>query len=783
MSESSAETQAAKPVQPKPAPKPTPPPQHAAPKPAVAPAPHRTEEGRGASAGQTAAARRAAGPTSAREGGVQVASKKGADVAHAPSDHVQVSHEDDDSDREGDITIHTPDGRRTTRTADGKTIVSYEDDGNQISKTTYERDGAKISETVVQEPDGDTRTVARVEKDGVIDVTRSRTVSVDQDVESFTDPAQVDRLKAEVGTEVAGISDTQKQTLQMSMQRLVGSEERDPTRVTAVEHTVTDTNENPPKTRKISESTTYSQRVPLTDEDRALWEHRLKSDPAASGTTLAIRRETRYDSNGNPTVTEEAGATKRWVGQPDAQGRAPSHTEGTVSRDVNGRPASTVEIDEDRNLLGAVPPHVQGTEYADQLQAQRAPDETLQRRKQSVTTYDADGTPHTETVETLGENIDNLRTDGPRVAIRQVDGKTMWEYTNVSHDGTHIDSQTSIQGTDTRMITRQRPLEGGGFTRTSEIRDGDAPPSFVSREKMERVPAEAVKGSPDYREAFMDASGSGPFYRYTREAVDSEKGTRQQVERFSSPGGPALVHVTSTDSNDVEIGDTACTFKRNEAEVLYTPKGEKTWSMRADDKEFTLDRAGVLSLNGEKVQTIPGIVDEDVGVVQTAASAAFKFRKALQTAGDLDTGAFAQSAKGATATFGLVQDTFGLVASIRDGDPQGVVTHGGGVTSGLGSLSELGSKVAGTSRAATVLSTGGKALGAAGGAISLGVGVYEITQGNVRDGVLDVVIAGGGLAAMTGVGAVPGTIVAGAALTAKLLITGIEGERVPPLEI
>lgn len=69
------------------------------------------------------------------------------------------------------------------------------------------------------------------------------------------------------------------------------------------------------------------------------------------------------------------------------------------------------------------------------------------------------------------------------------------------------------------------------------------------------------------------------------------------------------------------------------------------------------------------------------------------------------------------------------------------------------------------------------------GAIGLGLDVYEISQDQVRDGVLDSAVAAGGMAALTGVGTVPGALVAGTALTAKLAFVVIEGERIPPLEI
>ncbi|MEW6281100.1 MAG: hypothetical protein AB1758_20970, partial [Candidatus Eremiobacterota bacterium] len=481
----------------------------------------------------------------------------------------------------------------------------------------------------------------------------------------------------------------------------------------------------------------------------------IDADPTLSGTTLAVTRETRYGPEGQASTVEQIGATRAIVGTSET-GRSASHTESVVYTNRDGRPVTTVQREETRGLYGAVLPAELKEEYADRLREGLQPGETVNHRSQIVDTYDPEGNlQDTESIDEYG-NYDHPREDGRTVRVRKADGATLYGYSKVSDGGHRVQSQVSVQGTDLYMLSDERRKRGGGFVRDTRVMDGEEQLS-ETHESRRRVRASEVPEGP-YRDDFLRRAGEGPIFRYDREVREGD--SVQSVRQFATrDGGLALTRLARRG----DVDHTATLLKDGESLKIDSPAGE----IRVGDDGEVRWKGQVLG----QLESPDGLSAAGAGLDVVS-----KTRSLLK---DLPL----RGVTGANAGLDLVSGTLDLMEGLKQGDASAIVGGGGTLSSGAGSLSGIGEQLVAGNRATSLLGLGRVGLGALGGAAGVGGGIYEITQGNVRDGILDSVTAGAGGVAALGIATGPLAALSLAALGVRLGLDGIEGEQLPPLQI
>ena len=354
-----------------------------------------------------------------------------------------------------------------------------------------------------------------------------------------------------------------------------------------------------------------------------------------------------------------------------------------------------------------------------------------------------------------GGTITSVRTGGDQVALT---------YRKVSDAGQHVQEQTVVPGADYNKVSDKRAQDDGSFVATTrETQGGKILSENMStrelaypagKELPEEVPPDQPLSQAQWDE-FRKAHPQGPVY----------------LDQFDG---------SQTDGDAKMVTTSQIAYSSGASSVgSATVDGERVNYYQLDGPE---PRAG-LEMDGQKAQiAADGSVSVNGQVVKTGAAGvklASGPRAYLKLVGELrdDPKLLGQSAK-LSRWLGPAAVAFGLGQFFSAGEARQKFAAAGTTLSG--------SKVA-----LDGFGTAGKAsrvLGGAGGALTFGVGVKELVDGDLAEGVSDVV--GGGAA----VGAVilpllgvpgAGPILAGVAALAGIVRLGIDffsEKEIAPLE-
>lgn len=677
----------------------------------------------------------------------------------APTDEVYVR---------GDGTVvEVRDGRTTTREPNGTVTESWRDGDATITETRYEREGAQVRESERRAANGDVRTVAEVSKDGRTETTVSETTHSDRSLEELRGVC----LRGERGVDADLVRDGQRQ----------------PTEVTTVRQTVTDSTENPPETTEVLSRTTYSQHIPLGDRDPeatglsddALHErtrHRrgmssfsttdgVDIDREQSGVTLAYTTTTVPGADGKPQTTTEMGATKTIVGRKD--GRDVQITEAQAdrwgpdgkqqsvdSREFSGIYAKGGDPRFDVTDVGGIG---EKDEYVDQLE-----DGPLNYRETSMYNVEANGDRKLDVRTQEYGDYDNPQEPGRSVVIIEDDDKKFWTYnrTDATDTGVRVRSQTSLQGSQAHILSDTTVnRDGTGHSTTKHVNHEGATTRI---EERSRRLADESDRHPNGTLFVGDQGYADKFARETQ-GRDIYVDEVSVVDAADVQNSYTLKEYTAEGSND-RISTLTQTGNLTTTTVYEDPDSDTPARMRINGGDEILlgadDKIVIEGANGERVDlgVIAGSGPGPKDALKSGASATRKLYGALNNLGAREIADLADNhprLAGVLSTVGLAINGSNVVQGLLDGNGGAVLGGAAGGTSALGELSSLGSKVLSTSRLTSALKVGGRALGAAGALLTVGYGVHQISKGETVQGAFSV-------AAGVGSGIAVGATIAGA---------------------
>ncbi len=678
---------------------------------------------------------------------------------------------------------------------EGARIQRSSENGQDVVTTSYEKDGAQIHEVEKTRPDGTVVTVSTVEKDGVTERTESTTTLSDQPIEE---------LRPELADSEALNSD------------LAEEGQRDQTEITHVTRTVTDTTKNPPVTRTALDSTTYSQHIPLGDQEAeatglstsalspgaqpyygrygSVYAQRpdalegVQIDRSESGVTLACSTTTTTDASGRSQTSTESGSTSTITGTKD--GREVQLTEATARVTGNGktREAHSLEM---RGLLqkgGEGSPSVEQVgslknkdDYRDRL-----PDGSVNFRQTDVFDVTEDG--KLEKVSGTQEygDYDNPLAAGRAVTISEKGDQKQWTYRQVDDTaaGIRVRSQTGAEGSNGYLLEDGTYNEDGTYHSEMKVVDNDG---VTTRQEIhdrslvqpEDLTAEGgFPGDAAYAREFVQDNQGRRIFRDKAVVVDSKDDFKDcyNLQRFTAEGSQDRL------TNVFRTGD------RSNTTILENPGSDVPARMRTDGgTEFQIDRVGqsYLLKDGKKV-AIPadpaldggpspeGLADSSGGAFKNLFGAV----KNLGTSSDVDLTTLADVRPGVAGGIGGLSILVGgasIYQSVVEKDPGAALSGSSNIASGLGDLSSLGAKAVSSTRLTAALGVGGKALGAAGAVLGAGYGIYQIAQGDTVGGAFSLAAAAGtGLAVGASIAGVTGWVpVAGWAVAGVAIVGGV----------
>ncbi len=381
------------------------------------------------------------------------------------------------------------------------------------------------------------------------------------------------------------------------------------------------------------------------------------------------------------------------------------------------------------------------------------------------------------TVDDRGEGKTATRTDNG--------GAVGWTYTDYENSGKDYQRQTVFEGTDISIYEEHKVTGPGQFRTTSETREGDevvanseatrkelsetelrktAADGSLTQAQLDRMltdgPPYYAENYQEHAEALLDDDGNlrkdedgnplQPAHDITSSTYGNEQGYavsnhyRQDFKQDGSGTDSRLSTVTDPLSDQPVSGQL--TNRERSASGSYTVKEQGDIKIGADGKfTYNGDEVGQFEFGGSDLSTLlregGGLSTNDLlGVVKMATDVGQDSARLNSFAGGRfnltgSTGKLA-NVSGAIDIFGVATGVGGVFQGVKDGDTRDVVEGLGNISGGLNSLAAATSAVAGTSRLGAAASrfstltagtaTLGKALGAAGGVISLGFGLYDV---------------------------------------------------------
>lgn len=608
--------------------------------------------------------------------------------------------------------------------------------GNEVTQRSYTKNGVDYTEKTVTSPDGTVRTVLEADRDGVIERTVSETEEVEGDIEDY-----------------AGDAITVNNT-----------EDRAAVERTETYVTVIDTTQDPPKETTVERSTSYRQHIPMSDSPPYVTDDQVTLPQNATGTVtqvdlhdgplssvdeeksgnfLSFTETTTYDGD-EATTTTQASNEHRVIGV-GASGQPVSVISGTS--DIQGEDAedpddfSRTEVTEIKGLLP--PDHaydsLEGAPDSEEFEerAARIGGDFVNYRRVTESNWSGEGT----TTQEIG-NYDSPNEDGHTISVTSdsqqsqtgafASGQSLSNhsltYRQVTGDGSHIQEQTVIPGTEYSSLTDTMREDNGEFTSSTTERLGD---QVLSETTHVRTLAEPGEGRPP-----------GVTAEDWKQFQDSTRGERTFVDAFTQDRyneDGEFVGSTDYSARVGEHGATVGALTHNQEGVETTlsvfqdPESGEGRVRLPNGTVAEIDPRGSLVVNGKTVDSagLPSTGESPLGFLSDTLSAADAADDTLIPDGltkSLD-------------TLGVGVGLVNLGSSLANGDLEGA---GESVASTAASTYGLAEAFA-ASRAGTTLGIASRTLGSIGSVASAALGVKDIVEGDYLQGSLHLA-QGAGLA-------------------------------------
>lgn len=672
---------------------------------------------------------------------------------------------------DGSVTVEEG-GRTRTRHPDGKLEVQeIRDDGSRLERTSYEKNGAQIREETITQPNGESRTVSVVRKEGQVDRTVSRTRNIEGDIrdreETFTN-----------GDAAQHVMEVQKDTSSAeSMQ------------VTNTKRTVTDTRTNPPITRTLDRSKTYSQEFQVdleADSNFDFAEHPLVAGHLGTfnppGRNLDLSG---YDSDSSGTmrlaVTETSMRDGRSVDErrigarvqydhriPDGGPIVPKTDTYTLEM-RNGKRVQETAVEEVRGTsTDAVRKMLDKDEYLDRLG-----DGPIDYRETVSVPYNANGNPKPATQRVQAGEIDDPNRPGAKfIAADSTWGETnggfeqAWTYhraDKAAGGGVQIQEQTSVAGTDVYTRTSGTLERDGSSHMTSRTYNGDDLLLTEIRHR-EQVNAQDVRDAhlPAYTGQFLKANEGAPLMKETVHILNDsgeEEPPSHASTTFTAKSGDSLRHIQYADAPE------------NDSTFLVRPGSDQPFLGRAaNGDEVQVDgRGSVYRVGDDGTRELLGSLEQSPEAYKSLSPVESSMRVMSHV------GKLLQSDNLAGRTVPFVGGLTGALQLAEGETVADTFAGSSGVAEGLAGLSKVASAHLGDGGFSRALAGTGRVLGGASTVLGVAGGVAQIADGDELGGALTLAGTGGAAVgtfapALTASAFVPGVgwTVAGLAAVASL---------------
>lgn len=410
-----------------------------------------------------------------------------------------------------------------------------------------------------------------------------------------------------------------------------------------------------------------------------------------------------------------------------------------------------------------------------------------------------------------------------RTATRTDNGGAVgWTYNDYSNGGQDYRRQTVFEGTDISIYEEHEVTGPGQFRTTSETREGDdvVANSSASRQEVTQAQLQQSVADGELTQAQLDRmlQDGPPYYaeRFSEHATalrDDDGNLREDENGNPIQPGHDITSTTLANSQGYSVsehwrrdpgGDDGAIHTESRLNTVTDPNADpplagQLHTQRMDPSTCRLETVeqgsievganGQLRYDGQEIgqfefggSDLSALLRDGKSVTANdlvtllggAAEAGEGFARAgnaglTLTANSAHLGRLAHGAK----IFGVAAGAQGLFHGIREGDGRAIVEGLGNIAGGLNSLAAATSALGGATRFGSAASrfstltagtaTLGKVLGAAGGVVSLGFGLYDVFT---ADSGWDK--AAGGLAAAAGAVAIgsaffgpPGWVVGG----------------------
>lgn len=640
-------------------------------------------------------------------------------------------------------------------------MEAIREDGSRLERTTYTKNGAEIREERVTQPNGESRTVSVVRKDGQVDRTVSRTRNIEGDIrgrdEVFTN-----------GDAAQHVPEVQQDTASAG-----------PLQVTKTVRTVTDTRSHPPVTRTLDRSRTWSQEYTMAEEDDSVPElfpeHPLVAGP--NGTFNPPGRHldlSGYDAGPQSAATMRLAVTEtklrngqsvdeRRIGArvqndlriPD-EGPIVPRTDTWTLEMRRGQRVQETAIEEVRGInTDSVRHYFDKEEYRDRLGGG-----PLDFRETVSVAYDGHGNPKPATQRVQAGEIDDPNRPGAKyIAVDSTYGETngslerAWTYHRADRSpggGVQIQEQTNVEGTDVYTKMTGNLERDGSAHVTSRTYDGDELLLTEIRHR-EQVGAQAVRDAklPAYTDRFLGANPDGPFLKETVHIVN-ESGEEEPPSHVSSS--------FTSRSGDVLRGVRYPDAPENDSTFLLRPGTDQPFRGKAaNGEELQVDgQGGVFRLGADGRREFVGSLEESPDAYESLSPLESGTRLASHV------GKLLQTENGASRAVPYVGGLTGALQLLEGEAVSDDLAGTSGVTEGLAGLSKAAAARLGDGGFGRALAGTGRLLGGASTVLGVAGGVAQLAEGDELGGALT--LAGTG-------GAAVGTFAP--ALTASAFVPGV----------
>lgn len=439
-----------------------------------------------------------------------------------------------------------------------------------------------------------------------------------------------------------------------------------------------------------------------------------------------------------------------------------------------------------------------------------------------------------------------------KVATRSDNGGAVgWTYTDYSNGGQDYRRQTVFEGTDISIYESHEVTGPGQFRTTSETREGDdiVSNSEISRQEVSEQQLRQSVDDGELTQAQMDRMlrDGPPYYaeRLTEHAsplLDDDGELRKDDDGNVIQRGHDISSTTLSNGDGYSVsqhyrkdqgGDNGAIYTESRLNTVTDPTVDPpltgqlhTQAMNAETCRLETiengniqvgangqiryggEEVGQFDFGGSDLSTLlregKSVTSNDLIGVLGKAAAVGDEAGVLHSFGGIGSVRFTPSSSvlgrlgGAADLFGVVAGAQGVFSGVQEGDGRAILEGAGNIAGGLNSLAAATSALAGSTRLGAAASrfstltatttTLGKALGVAGGVVSLGFGLYDVFT---ADSGWDK--AAGGLAAAAGAvaigsaffgppGWVVGGLISGTLGIASIFVGGGDDNQTAPMD-